>query len=112
MADFNSELGLRPGPEPNSVVLDTREEHFVAPDTVHFAVLTTLAEVAASRAVAAPLVPAQVSVQLMSRARGGRLTGHGKLIKRGRRLAFAEGEVRQDDRVVAKATITFALLGG
>lgn len=111
MTDFNSQLGLRPGAEPASVVLDTRDDHFVAPDTIHFAVLTTLAEVAASLAVAAPVVPANVQVQLMSRARGGRLIAHGKVLKRGRRLAFAEGEVRQDDRLVAKATITFAILG-
>ncbi len=111
MTDFNSHLGLRPGAEPASVVLDTREDHFVAPDTIHFAVLTTMAEVAASRAVAAPVVPANVQVQLMSRARGGRLTAYGKVLKRGRRLAFAEGEVHQEDRLVAKATITFALLG-
>ncbi|HVF58690.1 MAG TPA: hypothetical protein VNJ70_02585 [Thermoanaerobaculia bacterium] len=30
--------------------------------------------------------------------------------RRGRRLAFAEGEVTQDGELVAKATIAFALL--
>ncbi len=42
--NFNAELGLQPGPDGQSVVLDTRPEHQVAPDVIHFAVLTTLAE--------------------------------------------------------------------
>jgi acyl-coenzyme A thioesterase PaaI-like protein len=32
------------------------------------------------------------------------------LLRRGRTLAFAEGEVSQDGQLVAKATVTFALL--
>jgi acyl-coenzyme A thioesterase PaaI-like protein len=36
--------------------------------------------------------------------------GRGKLLRRGGRLAVAEGEVTQDDRLVAKATVTFAVL--
>ena len=109
MTDFNTALGLVPG-EDGSVVLDAGAAHEVAPDTVHFAVLATLAEVAAARAVSAPVVPAAVSVQLLSRARPGRLVGRGRVLKRGRRLAFAEGEVTQEGELVAKATITFALL--
>ena len=112
MSDFNSHLGMRPGSEPGTIVLDTRDEHLVAPDTIHFAVLTTLAEVAAAGAVGAPVVPANVSVNLLSRARSGQLEARGILVKRGRRLAVAEGEVRQDDRLVAKATVTFAIMGG
>ena len=112
MTDFNSHLGLRPGDEPGTIMLETREEHLVAPDTIHFAVLTTLAEVAAAGAVGAPVVPANVSVNLLRRAGSGRLVSTGTLIKRGRRLAVAEGEVTQDGRVVAKATVTFAVLGG
>lgn len=111
MTDFNAHLGLRAGAEPGTIELDTRDEHLVAPDTVHFAVLTTMAEVAAAGTLGAPVVPANVSVHLMSRARAGRLLAKGRLIKRGRRLAVAEGEVLQDDRLVAKATVTFAILG-
>ena len=36
----------------------------------------------------------------------------GTLLKRGHRLAVAEGEVVQDERLVAKATVTFAIMGG
>lgn len=111
MAGFNETLGLLPGDGEASVLLDTRPEHEVVPGTIHFAVLATLAEVAAARAVAAAVVPADLSLTLIARARPGRLEGRGRLLKRGRRLAFAEGEVLQDGELVAKAAVTFAMLG-
>ena len=108
---FNDRLGLRRGDD-GRVILDPRPEHQVAPGTIHFAVLTTLAEVSAAGSVGAAVVPASVSVQLMRRATpDSRLEGRGKLLRRGRRLAVAEGEVTQDGRLVAKATVTFAVLG-
>lgn len=109
MSDFNTRLGLRRGKN-GAIVLDATEEHQVVPGTVHFAVLTTIAEVAAAHSVGAAVVPASVQVQLLRRAKPGRLEGRGKTLKRGRRLATAEGEVFQDDRMVAKATVTFALI--
>ncbi|HEY0783927.1 MAG TPA: hypothetical protein VGE98_15830, partial [Thermoanaerobaculia bacterium] len=68
---FNESLGIRLGDDGTSVVLEASAEHQVAPDTIHFAVLTTLAEVAAAQAAGAPVVPAAVSVQLLARARPG-----------------------------------------
>ena len=112
MSYFNSHLGLEPGATPGSIALTTKPEHLVAADTIHFAVLTTMAEVAAAGSVAAPVVPASINVNLLSRARPGRLEARGTLVKRGGRLAVAEGEVFQDGRLVAKATITFAIMGG
>ncbi len=111
MTDFNSNLGLRPGDAPGSLTLEPREEHLVAPDTVHFAVLTTLAEIAAAGAVGAAVVPAAVTVNLVSRARQAELTATGALVKRGRTLAVAEGTVTQGERIVAKAQVTFAVMG-
>lgn len=112
MAGFNTELGLTWIDEDGDprVALDTRPEHEVMPGTVHFAVLTTIAEVSAAQAVGAAVVPASVTVNLLSRARPGRLEGRGTVIRRGRKLAVAEGEVHQGDRLVAKAVVTFALL--
>lgn len=110
MAGFNQHLGLRAGPDACSVTLDTRPEHEVIPGTIHFAVLATLAEVAAAAAVGAAVVPASVSLHLIARAEPGALVGRGRLLKRGRRMAFAEGEVVQGERLVAKAAVTFALL--
>jgi acyl-coenzyme A thioesterase PaaI-like protein len=111
MTDFNTALGLRPGDEPGTLLLDPRPEHQVAPDVVHFAVLTTLAEIAAARAVgAAAVVPATVTVHLLSRARLAPLVARGRLLRKGKRLAVAEGEVTQDGQLVAKATVQFAVL--
>ena len=109
--DFNSALGLKPGDEPGTLILDPRPEHQVAPDVVHFAVLTTLAEISAAGAVGAPVVPATVTVHLLSRAKLAPLVGKGRLLRKGKRLAVAEGEVTQNGELVAKATVQFAVLG-
>ena len=110
MAYFNSHLGLAFADD-GSVELDTRPEHEVAPGTIHFAVLVTLAEVAAARATDASVVPASIHLNLMSRAKPGHLVGRGAVLKRGRTLTVAEGEVFQGERLVAKATVTFAVIG-
>ena len=102
---------MRPGEGPNEVVLDTRAEHQVAPGLIHFAVLTTLAEVSAATAVAGPVVPTTLHVNLLRRAAPGRLIARGSVVKRGRTLTVAEGEVLQNDKLVAKATVTFAMMG-
>lgn len=107
MAGFNASLGLKAQSD-GSVALETKPEHEVMPGTIHFAVLTTLAEVSAAQAVGEAVVPTSVNVQLMRRAEPGLLVGRGKALKVGRSLAFAEGEVTQEGRLVAKATVTFA----
>jgi acyl-coenzyme A thioesterase PaaI-like protein len=109
--DFNTTLGLRPGDEPGTMVLDPRPEHQVAPDVIHFAVLTTVAEISAAAAVGAPVVPATVTVHLLSRARLTPLVGKGRVLRKGKRLAVAEGEVTQQGELVAKAIVQFALVG-
>ena len=108
---FNDHLGLRRSDDGERVFLDPRPEHQIMPGTVHFAVLATMAEVAAAISVGAAVVPASVNVELLRRAVGDRrLEGKGILLRRGRRLALAEGEVVQGNRLVAKATVTFAVL--
>ena len=109
--DFNQHLGITRGEEPGTVILDTRPEHRIGPEAIHFAVLTTVAEVSAATVVGGAVVPASVHVSLLKAAAPGRLQGRGTLIRRGRRLAVAEGEVFQDGRLVAKATVQFAILG-
>jgi acyl-coenzyme A thioesterase PaaI-like protein len=111
MVDFNASLGLQAGSGDSSVTLATGPEHEIAPGTVHFAVLATIAEVAAARAVGSAVVPASLTLNLLRRARPGALEGRGVLLRKGARLAVAEGEVRQDGELVAKATVTFALTG-
>jgi uncharacterized protein (TIGR00369 family) len=111
MADFSSQLGLVVEPD-GSVRLETRPEHEVTPGTIHFAVLATLCEVAAAQAIGQPIVPVTLTVHLLRRATPGRLSARGRLLKRGRRLSVAEGEVTQGDRLVAKTTVTFAVVAG
>ena len=112
--NFNDRLGITPSADGASVKLLAGDEHLVAPDTVHFAVLATMAEVSAAQAVAQAVgrsvVPVSVSVQLMSRARAGQLVARGEVLKAGRTLAFVDGNVFQGEKQVAKASVTFALL--
>ncbi len=110
MAGFNSHLGLKPGAEPGEVTLDTRPEHEVGMGFIHFAVLATVAEVAAAGAAEASVVPAQISLSLLSAAKAGQLVGKGRVIRRGKRLIVAEGEVWQNDALVAKAVVTFSIV--
>lgn len=110
MSGFNRWLGLEAGADGREVVLETRAEHEVVPGTIHFAVLTTLGEVAAASAVEAAVVPVAVHAQLVTRARPGRLSARGTLVRRGGRLAFARGDVSQDGRIVATVDVTFALV--
>jgi acyl-coenzyme A thioesterase PaaI-like protein len=110
MAGFNSALGLKPGATPGEVTLDTGPEHEVGSGFVHFAVLATVAEVAAAGAAGMSVVPAQISLSLLSPAKSGHLVGKGKVIRRGKRLIVAEGEVFREDALVAKAVVTFAVI--
>ena len=110
MASFGSWLGFTRGAGAHEIVLETRAEHEVVPGTIHFAVLTTLGEVAAAEAVDAAVVPAALSAQLVARARPGTLTATGTLLRRGSRLAFARGEVVDDGKLVAAVDVTFALV--
>jgi len=57
------------------------------------------------------VVPTTVTVHLLSRARLAPLVGKARVLRKGKRLAVAEGEVTQNGELVAKATVQFALLG-
>ena len=50
-----------------------------------------------------------LGVHLLSAAGLAPLVGRGRLLRKGKRMAVAEGEVTQDGRLVAKATVQFAL---
>jgi len=105
---FNHALGFRVSGDGSSILLDATDRHEVAPGTIHFAVLATLAEVAAAQAAAASVVPTHLSLQLIKRAQTGKLEARGRVLRAGRTLIFAEGEVYQLGVLVAKATVTFA----
>jgi acyl-coenzyme A thioesterase PaaI-like protein len=109
---FNRSLGFRLDAEADAIVLDPKPEHEVVPGTIHFAVLATLAEVSAAHAAGASVVPTHVSLQLLKRATPhGQLEARGRVLRSGRTLVFAEGEVSQHGELVAKVTVTFARVG-
>jgi len=105
-----SGLGLGLRQEDGAVVLDTRPEHEWKPGIIHFAVLATMAEIAAAEAVGAPVSPASFTMSLLERASPGRLEARGRVLRKGKRLAVVEGEVFSRGVLVAKAVTTFALL--
>ncbi len=53
-------------------------------------------------------MPTHLSLQLVKRAQTGKLEARGRVLRAGRTLIFAEGEVFQLGALVAKATVTFA----
>lgn len=109
MTDFNEELGLRLAVDGATVTLETRPEHEIGGGWIHFAVLATLAEVSAARAVDERVVPASLTLNLLSPAKRGTLVARGRVLRKGRRLAVAEGEVLQDEKLIAKAVVTFSI---
>ncbi len=110
MSGFNRWLGFEAGANEHEIMLATRAEHEVVPGTIHFAVLTTLGEVAAAASVEVAVVPVAVHTQLLTRAAPGTLTARGTLLRRGGRLAFARGEIEQNGKLIAVVEVTFALV--
>jgi len=109
--DFNSALGLRLGEDGETVELDARApEHQIGHGTVHLAVLTTMGEVAAAHAAGVAVVPSALTATFLRPAPLGPLRARGTVLRRGRRLCTAEGEVFSGDALVAKVLVTFALV--
>jgi len=110
--DFNSALGLRLGDDGETVELEARApEHQIGTGIVHLAVLTTMGEVAAAHAVGTAVVPSTLTAHFLRPAPVGTLTAKGRVLKRGKRLCTAEGEVFAEGRMVAKVTVAFAVVG-
>lgn len=101
------------------VEADPGPEHLNGGGIVHGGYLTALLDSATGWAVhahvpvgvAAPHV--QLSVQYVRAAVAGRpLVCHGRCITAGRRIASAEAEVTQGDRLIARAVTSHAVLVG
>lgn len=52
----------------------------------------------------------EMKVSFMQVGRNGRFTGSGRVIHSGRNIAYLDGELHQEDRLVAAATSTVKLL--
>jgi len=117
---FASHLGFRivRADETGAVIeADPGPEHLNGGGIVHGGYLTSLLDSATGWAVHArlpPGVPAphvQLSVQYVRAAvSGATLVCHGRCITAGGRIASAEAEITQGDRVIARAVTSHAVL--
>jgi uncharacterized protein (TIGR00369 family) len=96
--------------------LEARPEHTNLLGTVHGGVLATLADTAAGLAVRTSIprgsrhVSANLDVQYLAPAATGTLLATGRVLRLGRRLAFAEAAVTDADGLdLARAQVTIAV---
>jgi uncharacterized protein (TIGR00369 family) len=119
---FHTEMGIvldRAGDGEVELHIDAEARHANLHGTVHGGVLATLADTAAGIAVrsemsdpAAAHATVHLDVQYLAPASVGRLHATGRVVKLGRRLAFAQAWI--DDgggRAIARAQATIALAG-
>lgn len=110
--DFNSALGLKLGADGETVELEAKApDHQIGNGMVHLAVLTTMGEVAAAHAAGVAVVPSALTANFLRPAPVGPLTAKGRVLTKGRRLCTAEGAVSAQGKLVAKVTVTFAVVG-
>lgn len=84
--------------------------------TVHGGIIGTLIDMAMASAVTSLMsneenaVTVDLSVHYLNGAKKGTLIGKGRVIKKGRRMAFLEADVWNDNQLVAKGTASFMVL--
>ncbi len=114
---FNRLLGIdrvRAGGGRAEITLDLLEQHTNRRGVAHGGLVSALLDTALGSAVVSAIRPeewcgtVQLSVQFREPGTGPRLTGHGRMVRRGRGIAFAEGEIVDDrGRTVASAQGTW-----
>ena len=96
--------------------LDVREDLFRPGGLVHGGVAFTLADSTMALALMSTLDANQaastieIKISYLEAVQGGTLVCESTIIRRGRRVAFMESTVTNGDKVVAKATGTFAII--
>lgn len=102
MPAFNRLIGLqrvRAGAGQAEITLELRPEHKNRRGVAHGGLLSAMLDAALGSAVVSGIKSeewcgtAQLSIQFRTPGTGPVLTGRGRMARRGRRLAFAEGEV-------------------
>jgi uncharacterized protein (TIGR00369 family) len=117
---FHASLGITLAAVRDGAVdlrMDAGPQHANLHGTVHGGVLATLADTAAGIAVRAslpdpggPHATVTLDVQYLAPARTGILTATGRVVRLGRRIAFADADVTDDQGVtVARAQATVAV---
>lgn len=99
------------------VALEIEDRHRNLLGIVHGGVLATLADTATGLAYRTVLEPGtqhvttQLNVTYLAAGRDGRILARGRVIKRGRRIGYAEADVVDGrGRLLARATALFAVL--
>jgi uncharacterized protein (TIGR00369 family) len=85
--------------------------------TLHGGLIATLADTATGLAMATSLdddrtwTTTSLNLTFLAPGRSGRVTARGRVVKGGRRFGYAEADVvDEQDRLLARATSTFAIL--
>jgi uncharacterized protein (TIGR00369 family) len=101
-----------------TVAMDVLDRHVNLQGLVHGGMLAILADTACGLSIRSAMEPGRLHVttdldiHYLSPARPGRLFGHGKAIKVGRSLAFAEASVEDEEgTLLARAQSRFSVSG-
>jgi uncharacterized protein (TIGR00369 family) len=93
-----------------SAHLDVQDRHFNRGGVLHGGVLASVLDTVMGGAVVSTLsenewtATVQLNVEFMEPVERGRIEAEGQVVRRGRRIAFVDGEAREGARRVAKAT--------
>jgi len=115
-SDFMGIQALEIGEGHVQLEMTAGPSHWSPAERLHGGILFSLLDTALGRAVVSSLEEGRGSTTIESKINffrpvmEGRLTADARVLNRGRRTAYAEGEIRDDEgRLVARATGTFML---
>jgi uncharacterized protein (TIGR00369 family) len=97
------------------MALDATDHHLNLQGGLHGGVIATLADTATGLAVRSMLptgrrhVTIQLDVHYLAPGKAGRVTGVGTAVRVGSQIAYAEADIRDGDRLLARATATMAV---
>lgn len=98
--------------------LEVKESHLNPHRMVHGGVIYSLADTGMGGALFSSLDRGQrcatleIKISYLHFVTSGNLSCESKVVRKSRRFGFTESEVYNDERLIAKATGTFAILGG
>ncbi len=103
--------------EPGRAVLKmrVRSRHRQIHNVVHGGILAALADTAAAFGVylalprGTPLATVEMKINYLEPVHAGVLRAEGRMLRKGKNLAVAECDVREDALLVAKALLTFSI---
>jgi uncharacterized protein (TIGR00369 family) len=116
---FHSGLGIQvdaAGQGAVRLTIEARPDQLNLGGSVHGGVLASLADTAMGLAVRTAIEPGrrhvtiQLAVQYLAAAAPGAVTAEGKVLRAGSQIAFAEAELRQRTRTIARAQGTFSVM--